>query len=515
MSQNTSYGAVASGLRARPSLTFLKTLFRPMWVILGLLTALSISVFVVLLINQLNFPLNLEEMEGTILQHVRRLAAGLPIYVQPSPEFVPLAYNPLYYLISIPFGWVFGLNLTALRLLATLALVGCGVLMYFIVARHAESKRWGLVAAGLFAASYRAMDAYLNGVHADSWFLFTVLLGSYVIDLNRSRRWNITGFLVLVSAFWFKQHGALFVVGGVLYLTWREGIKSSLVYWILAAILGPFLYWFIAPIFLGDYMRYFTLDVPGSWSVLRLSTIFRIIEHVLRWFPILAVMSVVELLGKVWRDYHRLSIWHVQLLFAVMSGFMGVMDPGSSDNIFAAMDTFFILMGVLGLYRLFTRPNTVYRLFALAVLSLCFVFLAYNPLNFVVSPAAHEKYDEFVGFLKSLDGTVYAPQLGQLDRGFELYPTLNWVAIEDLVRGPDHTVTDDPLTRELLDPLINPTGTTYVLTNIQLERDRLLLFLTDYYVLETDLGNRFEPLSALEHRFSIGWPRYLYRYEPS
>jgi hypothetical protein len=307
----------------------------------------------------------------------------------------------------------------------------------------------------------------------------------------------------------------LFVVGGVLYLTWREGIKSSLVYWILAAILGPFLYWFIAPIFLGDYMRYFTLDVPGSWSVLRLSTIFRIIEHVLRWFPILAVMSVVELLGKVWRDYHRLSIWHVQLLFAVMSGFMGVMDPGSSDNIFAAMDTFFILMGVLGLYRLFTRPNTVYRLFALAVLSLCFVFLAYNPLNFVVSPAAHEKYDEFVGFLKSLDGTVYAPQLGQLDRGFELYPTLNWVAIEDLVRGPDHTVTDDPLTRELLDPLINPTGTTYVLTNIQLERDRLLLFLTDYYVLETDLGNRFEPLSALEHRFSIGWPRYLYRYEPS
>ena len=49
-------------------------------------------------------------MEGTVLQHVQRAAAGVPIYRTPSPAFVALAYNPLYYEVGAAVGRVTGVS---------------------------------------------------------------------------------------------------------------------------------------------------------------------------------------------------------------------------------------------------------------------------------------------------------------------------------------------------------------------------------------------------------------------
>src|SRR5512135_853731 len=68
----------------------------------------SIGVLVFLFVNHIGFPANLDLMEGTILQHYRRALAGEYIYPEPSTEYAPLAYNCLYYFISVPFGWILG-----------------------------------------------------------------------------------------------------------------------------------------------------------------------------------------------------------------------------------------------------------------------------------------------------------------------------------------------------------------------------------------------------------------------
>src|SRR5689334_12567257 len=73
------------------------------------LYALTWILFMVFLwFNHINFPLNLEAMELTVVQHLKRVIAGQLIYVDPSPNFVPLAYAPLFYYFSVPFAWVFG-----------------------------------------------------------------------------------------------------------------------------------------------------------------------------------------------------------------------------------------------------------------------------------------------------------------------------------------------------------------------------------------------------------------------
>src|SRR5215469_16948127 len=201
---------------------------------LGFVAAANIGFLAFVFFNHAPFPLHLDLLEGTILQHVQRAASLQPIYPSPSSDYVPLAYNPLYYYLTVPFTWIFGERLFTLRLVAILGAIGSAAAVFVVVRQKTRSSWWGLMALGLFAAAYRAMDTYLDNGHSDSWFLCMALWGTFVLDQNRSRLANLGGILLLVSSFWFKQHGAVFAVGGLVYLTCREGLWKSSPYWLVA-----------------------------------------------------------------------------------------------------------------------------------------------------------------------------------------------------------------------------------------------------------------------------------------
>ena len=483
----------------------------------ALITIAIINVLLViyLWINHITFPLNLDVMEGVVLQHFQQATAYAPIYPEPSPGYVPLAYNPLFYIISIPFSWILGINLTTLRFVAILGAIGSGLIIYLVIKDKTRSTWWGLIAVGLYAAAYSVMDFYLDTAHSDSWLLFAFLLGSYIIDRNRGKSWNLLGVVILVASFWFKQHGALFAIGGLVFLTWREGLKRSLLYWLSAFILGPVLYIFAGPVLFGSQFHYFTWQVPRQWSELGFSSVRRYLAFILKSYPILALSSGLFTLWTLIKEREKLNIWHFQLLFAVLSGFMGTLDPGSSNNVFIPMGAMFILVGTLGLHQLAAAVEVAkaYRVHLLA-LFISFAFLAYNPFPVMTSPDADEAYDDLVNYLTELDGSVYAPSIGQLQDGFALYPTAHWVALEDMIRGPGRDTSNHPNTRLLLQPAIEPQGQAYILANYPLEFYYWIGFLNEYYILDSDLGDRFEPLRVLPARWDHGWPRYVYRYAP-
>jgi hypothetical protein len=492
---------------------------------LVVLAVLSLVLLGVLQLNHLTFPLHLDLMEGTVLQHYRQLVRGQPIYSDPSPEFVPLAYNALYYVISVPFGWILGNNLIMLRVVSLVGYIGSIFLMFHIVRQQRRSSWWGLLAAGLFAAAYKAMDVYLNTAHSDSWLLLSALLGSYLIARDRSRLWNIIGVFVLVAAFWFKQHGALFTIGGVLFLTWREGRRAADLrtglwhiapYWGIAAVFGPGLYIFLGPTLFGSRFHYFTWEVPRSWSSLSISTIIRYGKFAVSNYLVLSVAGGLYVLWTALRQRVKLSIWHVQFVFACLSGFMGALDATSSDNVFIPMGTWIILVGVLALGTLYDSVERIrhYRLHLLAVY-ISFAILIYDPQSLFVSGQASAAYDDLLTILDNLDGSVYAPDIGQLERDYMLYPAAHWVSLDDMIRGPGLSPPNDPNTRHLLTPLLTPQGSAYILMNDPLPGILFLSFLCESYVLEADFGERFAALNLLPKRFTHGYPRYLYRYDPA
>jgi hypothetical protein len=360
------------------------------------------------------------------------------------------------------------------------------------------------------------MDTYLDNAHADSWTLFVILLGCYLIDENRSVVGNLIGVALTVTAFWFKQYGAVFAIGAVLYLTWREGWRNSWPYWLLAAFLGPVLYFAAPPWLLGPRFHYFTWEVPRQWVQFDWNfTVLRVVKYIVKFYFWLATIGLVATLLLWLRSRREISIWHFVLPLAVFSGFYVALDPGNNKNVFIPMAVWLIVTGVLGLKLLADRaPAFEKKGVHVFVLSASFALLLYNPASVIVSNRASAAYDDLIGYLETLDGPVYAPWLGQLQDGYEFYPAVHWVPMVDLFRDPNWDLNNHPTTRELLAPVINPDGTAYILTIGQLENDPALNFLTEEYVLDTDLGNRFAPLATLPKTITIPGPRYLYRYAP-
>jgi Glycosyltransferase family 87 len=461
-------------------------------------------------LNHISFPLNLEAMELLRLQHVQRVLAGLPLYPEPTSDFVALAYNPLSYLLATPFAWVFGPNLFALRLFAIFGVIGTVAILFLATHEVTRSRWWSLMTVGLFVAAYGVMDTYLDMGHADSWLLLTVLLGCYL--LNRGR--NLLGMLCLIAAFWIKQHGALFVIGGLGFIWMKQGWRRVLAPLGAAIALIPVLYVFMPAAWLGERFHYFTWEVPRYWSEVNKSTISRFVLYVAKSYLVLASLSIAAYVSNRFR-IRRMDVWLFMLPFAILTGLMGTLDPGGNNNVFIPMGTWFILLGTLSLWRFKQQFMEVERWgLHLAALGLSFVLFLYNPLSVLASPRAPSAYRDLISYLRSLNGPVYIPWVGQLQDGVRLSPSVHWVPMEDMVRGKSKK-PDPQIVRRLMESVIRPKGKAFLLLNAKsLDELPAIRFLKDLYVFEQDTGERFKPLSTLPRRFNIEYPRYLYRYDP-
>jgi len=466
--------------------------------------------------NRVTFPLNLEAMELLKLQHIKRLLAGQPLYVTPSADFIPLVYNPLYYYLTLPFTWVLGANLVAMRVAAIIGALGAYLVTFLAVRRHSGSRWWGIMAVGLMAAAFRAMDSYLDNATADSWTLFSILLGCYLIDHTGSRVVNLLGLLCLIAAFWFKQYGALFTIGGILFLTWRDGWRQAWPYWGVATLLGPVLYLLAPTSVLGPRFHYYTWEVPRQWAEFGInSTLVRAEKYVIKFYGVLAGCAIVTASWHWLRDRKQLSVWYFMLPFALLSGPYVALDPGNNNNVFIPLGAWLIITGVLGLVQLSNGIPALQRWGApVFVLALSFALLFYRPASILISPKAPAAYRDLRDTIAALEGTVYAPGIGAFQEGDLLYPTVDWVPLIDLIRYPGADLCPQPLTRELLASVLYPAGPAYLLLEHPLEEDAMLTFLSNAYKLETDFGNRFIALRDSPKLLEMGWPTYLYKYEP-
>jgi hypothetical protein len=466
--------------------------------------------------GHLSFPLSLETMEGTILQHLRRAAQGEPVYTEPAFDFVALAYNPLYYYLTVPFTWIFGVHLFSLRLVSALAMAGIAVVLYLAVKETTRSRSWGIFAAGLFAASYKAMDSYLDTAHSDSCYILSALAGTYILHKGKSKQSEALGILVLISSFWFKQTGFFFTLGGLLYLTWRGGWIRSLPYWGLSFLFGVLAYVYAGPWLFGPEFHFFTWEVPSAWTEFTLEAHLRYAKYLFKFFPILLLAIGINVARLALRYLEGLSLWFIQLVVAFQTGLLGALDPGSSDNVFACAGVWIILVGTQSIHDLARRRSEIRKpgWHYFAVLA-SFLAVVYNPLSVSTSPKADESFAELIRYLEGLEGEVYSTSIGSLDKSEAVTDTAHWVALEDLVRGPGLDTTDHPQVKRLLRPLLENEKPVYLIEYLPLDSFPMFTQLNENFVLAEDLRDRFRPLECLPGRFFQGWPRYLYRSLPA
>jgi hypothetical protein len=164
-----------------------------------------IGVYLGIALTRLGYPGPLEILEGNSLIEVHRILAGQQLYAEPSANYVPDGYPPLYFAVSAAAASVLGPSYLALRLVSLVASLACFVILGRLVQRETRSRTAGLAAAGLLAATYFATDTWFDVGRVDSLFLALSVAGLYAVRCASRTRGAITAGLLLGAAFLTKQ----------------------------------------------------------------------------------------------------------------------------------------------------------------------------------------------------------------------------------------------------------------------------------------------------------------------
>lgn len=184
--------------------------------------------------GRLPYPFDLEWMEGGVMAHAWRVQHAQPLYVAPSPDFIPMIYPPGYYYVVAVLGYPFGLGLPlgrAVSIVGTLA--ACGALVW-ASQRRAGNPLLGLLGAAFFLGCYEDSGAFYDLVRPDALAL-GFLAWALVLGLEAAPRLQVLSGLLLFAAFVTKHNNAAYglpIALGVWALhgqraAWRFGLAAA------------------------------------------------------------------------------------------------------------------------------------------------------------------------------------------------------------------------------------------------------------------------------------------------
>ena len=377
----------------------------------------SILQFLVVACLRLLYPFELEWMEGGFVDAIRWVVEGNPLYGEPTISFIPMFYNPFYYFLSAALMRVVGVGFVAPRLVSILSTLGCFLLLFLVVARDSGHPTPGLIAAGVYAATFRFAGGWMDIGRPDSLFLCLVLV-AFFVGRRYPNRWGmvISG-LLYVLAYYTKQN-VLSIVLVVAPLSLFASRGRTWPQWLSVAIVGPVLFWGLDTIS-NDWFSFYTFDmvtyrtmvtdiwffwrsiIRQMWPVLLLSLFYVVSTVASEFKPLLA--------GRAENFWHNLSLG-CALLLSSWSTFL--QRWAYANNFMPGCAGLGMLSGlgygqVLKLTQRSSRHVTfLVRGGALILLLFQFVSVLYSPLTQLPTVEDREAGRQFITRLSELPGEV-------------------------------------------------------------------------------------------------------------
>ena len=396
-------------------------------------------------LRRIGYPFELEWLEGGAVEIVRRVAHGRSMYVAPSIHYVPYPYTPLYFWISGALAHVTGVSFLPLRLVSLLSSLGAAWMIVRIVWRETGDAVAGIVASGLFTATFAVSGAWFDIGRVDSLALLLLLLA-----LSAARRATSGGAgagvgLFIFVAFMAKQ-SALLAAGPVVVLlivTHRRAGLAALgtVAGLLASstvLLNALTHgWY-------GYYVFQELTHQGTESAVWVTFFTVDLRH-------LAWAIGVGLVGLVVHLRHRTApttnwrFWMVATGGLVLSGFVSRLHSGGGADVLMPAFAAVALLGGLGYDSLrrgtTAAPGRVGAALAIVV-TVQLVVLRYSPQRLVPTAADETAGTVFIALVRDTPGPVivtdhphYATMAGKA-------PWAQGEAVHDVLRaGPSRART--------------------------------------------------------------------------
>lgn len=476
----------------------------------------AIGAYVWLAVNRCAYPLELDFIEGVMLDHVARISRGQPIYVEPSLHFIPLAYMPLFTTVSGFVMRVAGPGFFAMRSVSFACSLGLMALLAWIVLRETRRAPFAIAAAGTYAMAFGLTGACYDVGRPDSMMLLLAFGALALLRYSTSVPAALGAAALFTLGFFTKQHGLIFALGAIAFTFFHD--RRRFVPFTLALIVGCLGGYLLLNAWLGDWFRLFTWSVPRGWSEFSPSRIERYLGGGL--FGALACSSAPALLALAVRDPAkdpRRAIWYWSGLAAIGTGLLATLDRNAYLHLFTPTVVTLAVLGPLALDRLLRHlepdeaaPGLAASI-TLVVLAAQFVPLLYPIRLHFPRPHAQEAHDALIARIRSIPNGVIIPYHGWYDLEAGGPGSLQNIALYDIERsnGNEILARDPHFLERMFEPLVSGPNRPAVLTDVPLERSGpLWMRIAPGYRLADSLGamsQALRPLTGNQHALT-----YLY-----
>ncbi len=269
----------------------------------AVLAVVHVCLFYSIAFARVGYPFELEWMEGGMLSMVERVREGLPLYVEPSVEYVPFIYTPLFYYVSAAVSVFAGIDFATLRLVS----IACTTILFALVGwrvwRETKNPAAAILGPGFLAAAFVPTGHWFDLGRVDMLFM-VFSFGGFLLARSRADLVGAAwGGVLLGLALLTKQSAVWPAAGiglGLLVSDLRRAVSFGAGF--LAAGLLPSL---VADWRSDGWFYYYTVDRPSSHSFDRAKLVEFWTNDLWYASPVLCVLAAcgfVALVIQAWKD---------------------------------------------------------------------------------------------------------------------------------------------------------------------------------------------------------------------
>jgi hypothetical protein len=424
---------------------------------LALLAALGFIVAYLAVVQaRIDYPFEIEWMEGGSSGHVARILAGESLYGPPTLAFTPFIYTPLYFHLGAWLSPVLGEGFFSLRLISCLASLACFALVAAFVQREVHDWAAAWLAAGVFAATFRISGAWFDIARVDSLFLFFTLAALHPLRFGSGWRAGALAGALAACAFFTKQTALPIFAAFALCAVFERNAKWSVFFGVFAGLVV--LVGLALNVASDGWFAYYVFELPGQhqarWNKLGEFWLRSMLVRV----PVLAAAAIALFALDRSPGAASRRLFYACLAIGTLgtSMFSRVHSGGYLNVLMPAYAGLAILFG-LGVAALLSENRVKRRPWLpLVVFGLCLVqlgMLRYDVSRQIPSERDRRAGERVVEIIRGFDGEVLVPYHGYLPELAGKSGSGQWMAIADVLRG-DEGRLEEALETEIRDAII-------------------------------------------------------------
>ncbi len=387
---------------------------------------LYLLLFIGLACVRMQYPYELEWMEGGCIQQVQRVLDGEQLYTEPSLEYTAFIYTPLYFWVSAGATKLFGPGFFALRLVSFLSTLGCVAVIALFVRRETKSWYCGMLAGGLYTATFTLTGGWLDIARSDPLFILLLLGAIYFLRSGGGLLTSAAAAILMALSFLAKQTALVVAVPLIVYTLLSVRTQPKRLLFPVLFVLFVLASTYKLDAATEGWFSFYIFELPRMHSFLPEKTIRFWLFDVGQPLSVALALS----LTYIGLQLRKRTLDDFLFYFMLLGGMVGAAwfsrmhDGGYNNVVMPAYALLAILFGT-GVHALTDRgedaPANVLgvdgSLFGTAVALLCliqFVTLSYDPRTQLPTKGDVDAAKQWSGIVEAFDGDVLVPYHGEL-----------------------------------------------------------------------------------------------------